>query len=188
MSPDRSARSTKPIETAASGPIMAPMRHLVLPPFAFLTVLLFAGGARADLIDPAQAACGEAGTPCEVDGKKGVCKAKKCSKLDYSNPGPSGSPGTKQYDCVRCEPGAVPDEAVPADATEDEKADAKGDAKADAKADAKTDKTADAKPDAKTPSPPESKSSCSVGNAATSMTSVALGLLVLGFVARRRRK
>ncbi len=90
------------------------MRSIGLPSLSLFAVL--AGGlvtsqARADLIDPAEEACGKAGEACTVDGRDGVCKTQTCSRLDYGSPGPDGTPTSKKYDCVRCAIGAKAAEA-----------------------------------------------------------------------------
>lgn len=169
--------------------IIAAMRDLLLATSAFSAVLLFGATAQADLIDPAEHVCAKAGEACEVDGKKGVCKAETCSKLDYSNLGPGGSPGTRSYDCVRCQVGAAPAEDTKDAKAPDAKApDAKAlDAKDATPANVKASSKSDDKAAEKSSSTPEAKSGCSVSASTTSMASFAVGLLVLGFVARRRR-
>ncbi|MCH9688527.1 MAG: hypothetical protein K0V04_44260 [Deltaproteobacteria bacterium] len=165
---------------AANVRIIEDMRSLGLPSLSLLAVL--AGGlassqARADLIDPAEEACSKAGEACTVDGRDGVCKAETCSKLDYSNPGPSGSPGTRSYDCVRCAIGAKAEPPAPTEPTP-----SKG-----AESPPTPDKAASkAAPDA-SPKPQAKGKGCSVEPATTSMLSFALGLGLLGLAVRRRR-
>lgn len=142
---------------------------------ATFTVGAWALPARADLIDPAEEACGEAETDCTVDGRDGVCKTQTCSKLDYGNPGPDGTPGTREYDCVRCVPGAqkaAPEPAPAPDAKEEPKP---GDgAAAPPKADPEPQSTSKG-------------TSCTVESAPTSALSLLLGLGLLGLALRRRR-
>ncbi|MEX1367644.1 MAG: MYXO-CTERM sorting domain-containing protein [Nannocystaceae bacterium] len=151
------------------------MRVPCLPLLPLLTVL--AGGlvaplAHADVIDPAEEACDQAGDACTVGGRDGVCKAQTCARLDYSNPGPDGTPGTSEYDCVRCVEGEEP-----------------------AEPEATPEPTPEAAPEGG-PSPakasPEPSSSakgtrCAVGPTTTSLLSFGLGLGLLGLAVRRRR-
>lgn len=103
--------------------------------------------ARADEIDPAEAACGKVGDECKLDGKDGTCVKATCTKLDYSSMGDKGGgPSTRKYDCAKCVPGSKPQGSA---------------------------------------SGQSGGSGCTVGST-TSMTSFALGLLLLVVVARRR--
>ena len=129
-----------------------------------LSVLLVGAEARADVIDPAEQACGEPGTACTLDGKAGACVKDTCTKLVYGGaPAADGKgqperqhgPRTVNYDCARCVPGATP---------------------ADGGADASKSET---KSETKS-------SSCSVDVGPTTVTSLLLGLGLLGFVSRRR--
>lgn len=118
----------------------------ISPLLVLATLSLATGDAHADEIDPAEAACGEVGDSCEIDGKKGTCQKATCTTLDYSNMA-DGGPSTREYDCAKCVPGA------------------------------KSKSSAEPEP---------SRAKCAVGTS-TSLGSFALGLLVLGLVARRRR-
>lgn len=155
------------------------MRAPSLPLLSLLTVLaggLVAPRAHADVIDPSEEACGKAGDACTVLGKDGVCKAERCGRLDYSNPGPDGTPGTLEYDCVRCVEEAEPAEPEPTP-------------------EATPEPTPEAAPEGgPTPakaSPEPSTSAkgtrCAVGPTTTSMLSFGLGLGLLGLAVRRRR-
>ena len=64
--------------------------------------------ARADAIDPAEEACGEVGKACSVGGRDGACVKDTCTRLDYGNMA-DGTPSTREYECVRCIPGATPE-------------------------------------------------------------------------------
>lgn len=126
-----------------------------------LPLWLAAADARADLIDPAEEACGEAGKACTVDGQSGTCVAETCSRLDYSNPDPGGGPGTREYECVRCKLGVKPPEAAPA--------------------------SKEAAPASKEGPPASKGSACAVDPTGTSLLSLGLGLGLLGLVTRRSR-
>lgn len=144
-------------------------------PLTVLSLSLLAGEARADLIDPAEAACGAAGEACEIHGEKGVCKAETCSRLDYGNMA-DGTPGTEQYECVRCIPGEKAAEPAPEPAADD------GDVKAD--------EAPKGGPEPKTDPTPTTTTKgtrCAVDPANTSMLSFVLGLGLLGLATRRRR-
>ncbi len=143
-----------------------------------------AGTARADVVSDKEVQCRGAaeGDACKVDGIAGLCKPSTCSRLDYSGGSP---PGTVEFDCMECTPGASPapqPEAVPPPA---EPTAAKADpaaapaAAADAKTPAANAQASGAtKTDTKTDTKTEGKSGCSSG--ATDGGPWLLGSLVLG--------
>ena len=146
------------------------------PGLLVVPLWLFGSGARADLIDPAESVCAEAGEPCTLDGRAGACVKQTCSRLDYSNMGPGNVPGTRQYECVRCEIGAevkpptVPTVAEPAPAPTEDDAAAP---------------TSPAEPKAAEPEKTSKGTRCAVGPS-TSVVSIMLGLGLLGLAVRRR--
>lgn len=156
------------------------MRRLVLrwsPCVLVVPVWLWGSAARADLIDPAEEACGKAGEACTVDGQDGACVEQTCSKLDYSNMGPGNVPGTKEYPCARCVIGGKVTTPAPTPTVEPTPTPTPapaGEKKADAP-----------KADAPEPTTTAKGTSCAVG-ASTSMMSLALGLGLLGLAVRRR--
>jgi hypothetical protein len=148
------------------------MRRRVLrwsPRLLVVPLWLLGTSARADLIDPAEEACGKAGETCTVDGQSGVCVDETCSKLDYSNMGPDNVPGTRQYACVRCKIGAKQAEPAPTPAPTPP-----------------PEKQADAKQaGAPEPTATTKGTSCAVGPSASTLSFV-LGLGLLGLAVRRR--
>ena len=155
---------------------LGPRSSLLL---AALPLWLASVDARADLIDPAEEACGKAGDACEVDGQAGACKAETCSRLDYSNMEADDTPGTREYECVRCIVGAKP-EATP-EATPAPTPSAEDDAKDVPKGGPDETKTS---PE---PATTAKGTRCAVEPTPTSLMSLLLGLGLLGLVARRRR-
>lgn len=147
---------------------------LVTLPLASLSAV-----AVADVIDPAEEACGAAGQKCTIDGQDGACVAETCSRLDYGNPGPDGTPGTAEYECVRCIPGAAA--AAPEPEPEPEPAPDQDYAQ-DYQAD---DPAANVGPE---PQSTSKGTSCAVAPGTTSMMSVLFGLGLLGLALRRRRR
>lgn len=152
------------------------MRRLVLrwsPGLLVVPLWLLSADARADLIDPAEAACGKAGEACNVDGQAGVCVDETCSKLDYSNMGPDNTPGTRAYPCVRCKLGAKQAEPAPTPTPAPTPA-------------PPPEKQADAKQaGAPEPTATTKGTSCAVGPSASTLSFV-LGLGLLGLAVRRR--
>jgi MYXO-CTERM domain-containing protein len=149
--------------------------------FAFAVAALGAAPVHADLIDPGEEACGgkEEGDECDLEGGQGsgVCAKQTCSKLDYSEGTP---PKSKDYDCLRCQPGE-PEPAPDAKAADAKTVDVK----------AATDESKDKPTGSATPSEASSnaeKKGCSVEASGTSWASLGLGLVLLGFVARRRQR
>lgn len=136
-----------------------------------VSLWLLSSSARADLIDPAEEACGKAGEACNVGGEEGACVAETCSRLDYGNMA-DGAPGTMEYECVRCVIGAEVTNAEPEPKPTDPAA---------------TDEPAPQGGPAPEPKTTAKGTRCAVGPS-SSMMSLALGLGLLGLAVGRRRR
>lgn len=153
---------------------------------ATLVLCSWATDARADVIDPAEEVCSKAGETCTLDGRDGACEAQICSRLDYGNPDPDGTPGTKDYECVRCVVGAKVAEPAPPP-TVDPPPDAKAEPRPD-DVEAEPMPQGGAAPKPTDPPKVATKGTrCTVEPTTTSMLSFALGLGLLGLAVRRRR-
>lgn len=124
-----------------------------------LASIVFASStASADLIDPSEDACAgkKQGQACDADGVGGEGHC-AASTCSRNDYSEGTPPKSVDYDCVVCKPGAAPE------------------AKSDSKpvASSEGDK-------------PKNKSGCAVGPNPVSLASLAAGLLVIGFVTRRR--
>ncbi|MEM7156680.1 MAG: MYXO-CTERM sorting domain-containing protein [Myxococcota bacterium] len=145
---------------------------------SFLLAIALGGAwvadARADVIDPAEEACSEAGTKCSFEGQDGYCQQTTCSRLDYSNREENGAPGFEEYDCVRCVAGAEP--------PKDEKA-----AEPVPQGDGAKQGAVVADGDGEKPAPVSKGNRCAFDPTGTSALSLILGFGLLGLAVRRRR-
>lgn len=148
--------------------------------FAVVLGGAWASDARADVIDPSEEACSEAGDKCSFDGQTGYCQKQTCTRLDYSSREENGAPGTMEYDCVRCVPGSTP----PAEEKAAEPA-PEGDGANEADGAAQAPSVADG--DAEQPAPVSKGNRCSFDPSGTSALSLLLGFGLLGLAVRRRR-
>ena len=154
------------------------MSRAILWSLLALPLGLVPDAARADVIDPNAEACGSKneGDACKVDGEDGSCVPSTCFRNDYSDGTP---PKSVSYDCLMCKQGAP--EATPEKAAPEEAAPEKA-----APGEAAPEKAAPL-PEPGPPATQPKTSGCSVAQAATSSLSIGVGLLLLGFVRRRRR-
>jgi outer membrane biosynthesis protein TonB len=180
---------------------------------AALPLLLLAPAvAHADVIAPDEAACqsGKEGDVCDLDnGVKGKCAKAKCHRNDYSDGPPPKSITSDCLKCIEASDGAAADSATPTDQAEGDDEGGGDGAPTEVKADEPETKTAapedepepEPEPQTKTEAEVEDtkkadatkdathkdeKGGCTAGGP-LSMTSVALGLVVLLGLGRGRR-